>query len=87
MVAIVNPSGLHARPASEFVRAAKAFSSQITLAKIGDETARTFNAKSMLQLLAGGFMQGVQVELRAEGTDETEAIQSLAKLIESGFGE
>ena len=83
-VEIINKTGLHARPASEFVMLAKKFELKITLCKDGGEPV---NAKSMIRLLAEGIGQGTVVTLTAEGNDEKEAITELVDLISSGFGE
>lgn len=83
-VEIINKTGLHARPASDFVLAAKRYESKITICKEGGEPV---NAKSMIRLLAESIGQGTKVELTAEGVDETEALDELTALIESGFGE
>lgn len=45
------------------------------------------NAKSVVRLLAEGIGQGTKAELAAEGPDEAEAIEALAALVASGFGE
>ncbi len=81
---IVNKTGLHARPASDFVLAAKKFESSITIRKEGGGAV---NAKSIVRLLAECIGQGTKVELTAEGADEAEAADALVALIESGFGE
>ena len=81
---IINKTGLHARPASEFVLMAKKFESKVTIAKEGGEPV---NAKSMVRLLAEGIGQGCKVELAVDGPDENQAMEELAKLIDSGFGE
>ena len=81
---IVNKTGLHARPASEFVLLAKKYESKVTIAKVGGQAV---NAKSMVRLLAESIGQGTKVELIVEGADEAEAMEELSKLIESGFGE
>ena len=85
-IKIVNPTGLHARPASDFVATAKKFTSKI---KIKDLTAdeKPANAKSILTVLALGLAKGTEAEITAEGEDEEQAVESLAALIESGFGE
>lgn len=83
---IINPTGLHARPASDFVAMAKNFTSKI---KINDLTNDDLpaNAKSIIMLLSLGLVQGTDVEISAEGEDEEAAVRSLVELIESGFGE
>ncbi|MCL2827973.1 MAG: HPr family phosphocarrier protein [Oscillospiraceae bacterium] len=84
-VLIQNRSGLHARPASEFVACAGKFQSKITIrsASEGDEV----DAKSILFLLSIGLGQGDEVVITADGGDEVEAVEALAALIESKFGE
>ena len=82
---IINKSGLHARPASDFVKAAGQFDSKIEIKKVGSDNIA--NAKSIVFLLSMGLGQGTEVELMAEGLDEKEAVDTLAALIESGFGE
>lgn len=82
---IKNCTGLHARPASEFVGCAGKFGSKITIKRIGDTTEA--NAKSIIMLLSLGLAQGTEVEIRANGEDETEAVDTLIALINSGFGE
>lgn len=83
---IQNQSGLHARPASEFVLLAKTYSSAITIRNLNDGS-DPVNAKSIVRLLAEGMGQGTPVELTADGPDEEIAINKLVALIESGFGE
>ena len=78
-----NKVGLHARPAALLVQAAKHFKSRITLSK--DD--KTVDAKSILNVLTLGAEYGAVVTLRADGEDEALAINDLARLIESSFGE
>lgn len=83
---IRNSTGLHARPASEFVKKAKEFKSSVyvkNLATPGDPA----NAKSIIMLLSEGMTKGTNIEISAEGTDESEAVDALIALIETGFGE
>lgn len=81
---IVNETGLHARPASEFVNQAKKFASKITIAEVGGDPA---NAKSIVTLLALGLAKGKKIVISAEGEDEQAAVDTLIGLIDSGFGE
>ncbi len=79
-VTIVPEEGLHARPAAEFVKAAKAYSSDIRVMK-GDKNA---NAKSSLNLMSLGAKKGDKLVIQAEGDDEEAAVEELAALIEKG---
>lgn len=79
-VVVQNPSGLHARPGSDFVQRASRFKSKITLRRLNEED--VYNAKSIVMLLAMGLAQGEEAELTATGEDEKEAVESLVHLIE-----
>lgn len=81
---ILNESGLHARPATEFVETAKRFQSKIKICRPGEDAV---NAKSVVMLLSCGFSQGESVEISAEGEDEDGAVQALEDVVKSGFGE
>ncbi|GEM_PF-82556 len=83
---IINKTGLHARPASDFVLKAKKFESKITIRNI-DGNSEAVNAKSIIRLLAEGMGQGTKIEIVTEGPDEQQAADELVTLIESGFGE
>ena len=82
---IKNKTGLHARPASEFIAMASKFSSRITIKKLSED--EDANAKAIVMLLALGLAQGEEVEIVAKGDDEVEAVDSLIALIDSKFGE
>jgi phosphocarrier protein len=82
---IVNESGIHARPASDFVQAAGKFKSDIEICRTDNKTFA--NAKSIIFLLSLGLSQDSEVCIRAEGSDEVQAVDTLINLIESGFGE
>ena len=84
---VVNPSGLHAKPASTFVREAKRFVSQIVIANHDLPDKEPVNAKNIISILSLGIGPGCNIELAAEGPDEEAAVNSLVELIESGFGE
>jgi phosphotransferase system HPr (HPr) family protein len=85
-VEVRNPSGLHARPAATFVKAASAFSSRIRLENLTSGRPAG-DAKSILGLLACGVSMGHRVRITAEGVDEAEAVDALRALIEGGLGE
>lgn len=81
---IINEAGLHARPASELVKAASQFKSEISVRSI-TKASNAVNAKSILGILTLGVERGHEIELTVEGEDEVQAIQYLRQLIESGF--
>ena len=82
-VTIENGVGLHARPATFFVQKANSFKSSIWVEK---EDCRV-NAKSLLGVLSLGIAKGTEIKLIADGVDESIAIDGLAELIDSEFGE
>lgn len=75
---VINPTGLHARPAADFVKCATAYSASITVGRPGDGG---INAKSIIMLLSQGLTQGTEVEIAAEGPDEKEAVEALVALL------
>ncbi|MBP7212780.1 MAG: HPr family phosphocarrier protein [Anaerolineaceae bacterium] len=82
-----NVSGLHARPASEFVAMAKSFESKVTVQRLDDPEAQAANAKSIIKILAQGISVGTPIEIAADGPDEQEAVDKLIELVDSKFGE
>ncbi len=83
VVAVNNPTGLHARPAAVFVEKANQFESQIRVKKDN----KIVDGKSILSVLTLGVEQGQEIEIEVEGKDEEFAFQSLVKVIEDGLGE
>jgi phosphocarrier protein len=83
---VINKTGLHARPGSDFVHAAAKFSSKITIRRL-DEDDDPVNAKSIAFVLSLGIGKGIGVELAAEGADEKDAVDALIAMIEGGFGD
>lgn len=81
---MISEQGLHAKPADLFVRAANGFSSNIRIMNLTRQTPYE-NAKSILKVLSLGIYCHHQVRIKAEGTDEEEAVNTLSRLIESDF--
>ena len=82
-VTIKNQIGLHARPATFFIQKANEFKSSIWVEK--DE--RRVNAKSLLGVLSLGIVGGATIRIIADGAEEQNAVDSLVKLVETGFNE
>ena len=80
---IVNPLGLHARPAAQLVRLASAFASDIVVAKDGLEV----NGKSIMGVMMLAAECGSSITIRANGADAEQAVQALMDLVAGGFGE
>ncbi len=83
---IINATGLHARPASQFVSKAKEFASAITIKNVDKDTAPV-NAKSIMMILAAGLGTGTKIEIACDGEDEQVALDALIELVDGGFGE
>ena len=82
-VQIVNEAGIHARPAAEIVKTASRFKAEITIVKDGLDV----NAKSIMGVMMLAAECGSTVMLRAIGDDAQAAVDAIAAVIESGFGE
>ena len=82
-VVIVNPNGLHARPAERLARTALQFQSRIDVLCRNERV----DAKSILHLLTLGATQGTELVIEADGHDAPQAVDALARLIASGFSE
>ncbi len=80
---IRNATGLHARPAKNFVNAAKQFKADIRVHH-GEKIA---NAKSLISMLTLGVERGQDILIVVDGEDETTALDVLAAAIERGLGE
>jgi len=82
-VKVENQVGLHARPATFFIQKANEFKSSVWVEK----EERRVNAKSLLGVLSLGIIGGTEIKISADGVDEQSAVDSLVKLVESGFSE
>ena len=82
-VEIMNKLGLHARPSAKLTQLASSFKSDVFMARNG----RRINAKSIMGVMMLAAAKGSTVTLETNGEDEQEAIDALAGLITSGFGE
>ena len=80
---IVNPLGLHARAAARFVHVAARFSAQVTVAR----ASRVTDGKSIMGILLLAAARGTTITVTADGPDEAAAVDALAALVVSGFGE
>ncbi|KGY13198.1 bifunctional PTS system fructose-specific transporter subunit IIA/HPr protein [Vibrio tubiashii] len=83
---IKNAHGLHARPGAMLVAEAKKFESNIRVINL-DGDGKAANAKSLMKVIALGVKHGHSLQFTAEGTDASQALQSIGQAIESGLGE
>ncbi len=80
---IVNPQGMHMRPAQLFVNTMAKYQSDVTILFNG----KSINAKSIMHLMAACIKQGSEIEVQCSGEQEAEALKAAVELIESGLGE
>ena len=78
-IKIKNPQGLHARPASVFVKIANRYESEVTVRK----GAEAVNGKSIMGLMTLAANQGSVLELEVSGADAAEAMAELEKFLET----
>ena len=78
--------GLHARPASAFVKTASEFASRITVENITRST-KAANGKSIMSVMLASVKKNDHIVISAEGEDEKAAVNALVELINSNFGE
>ncbi len=83
---IQHSSGLHARPAAQFVKMAASFPCTITVRNLAKDKPAV-NAKSVLSVITLGVSQGNSVEVTAEGERAEEALAALRDLVAGNFGE
>ena len=86
-VEVRNPSGLHARPAATFVRAAGGFGAEITVTNLTRDAERSANAKSVLGVMGLGVASGHRIRITGAGDDADAAVSHLVELVASGLGE
>ena len=82
-IEIKNKLGLHARAAAKLVHMAARFKSDIKVRK-GDEEV---DGKSILGILLLAAGRGSTVRVRADGSDERDALEAIEKLIDGKFDE
>ena len=80
---VVNPSGLHLRPAGVLSQTSMKFKSDIII-EAGE---MRIVAKSVLNVMAAGIKSGTEITLICDGPDEKEALETVARAIEDGLGE
>jgi PTS hybrid protein len=79
VVTVINRDGLHARPAADFVKLASTFHARVTV--------NGKDAKSLLAIMALGLVRGRDAEIATQDPNGVEAVDALADLVASGFGE
>ena len=82
-IKVVNPSGLHLRPAGLLCQTSMKFQSKVTILYKDKE----INAKSVLNVMASGVKCGSEIEVQCSGEDVDAALEAVCSLIENGLEE
>ncbi len=80
---VVNPLGLHARPAATLVQRVLGFESDVYIEMNGHK----INAKSIMGLLTLAAAQGSRLTVTCAGSDAEAAMTAIRELVQSGFGD
>lgn len=80
-VTVNSDTGLHARPAGQFVSVASTYKSDIKVKK----NDREINGKSIMGILSLCVNTGEEITIYADGVDENEAVMGLNKLFSEGL--
>lgn len=83
-VTVINPVGLHARPAAELARLAGACASTVTLV-LSD--GRRVDASSVLMVMASAIACGTELTVECVGDDAERDLAAVVGAIRSGLGE
>ncbi|KRG11844.1 phosphocarrier protein HPr [Lederbergia galactosidilytica] len=76
---VIDKAGIHARPATNLVKAASQFQSEITLEYKG----KSANVKSIMAVMAMGIGKDAEIKVSAEGNDEEEAVNHIAETLKN----
>jgi phosphocarrier protein HPr len=82
-VTVVNQLGMHARAAAKFVHLATKFQAHVRVVR----DRREMDGKSIMGILLLAAGRGTTITIKADGLDEGDALNALAALVASGFGE
>lgn len=78
-VLVVDPVGLHARPATVAVNAASKFKSEVKVAYNG----KTVNMKSIMGVMSLGIPTQSEITINCDGEDEEEAIKQIEDILKA----
>lgn len=74
---IIDPAGIHARPASLLVKEANKYNSDIQI-EVAD---KKMTLKSILSIMALGIQQNTEIKIHIDGEDESEAEKSITEFL------
>ena len=79
LVTVIDPVGLHARPATVAVNAASKFKSDVKVAFKG----RSVNMKSIMGVMSLGIPTQSEIEITCDGEDEEAALASIQEVLKT----
>lgn len=83
-VTVVNEQGLHMRPAGVLAKLVKTYPDcEVTLSANGKQV----KAKAPMQIMSACIKKGCEVEIACDGVNEQAALDEIAALFATGFGE
>ena len=82
-VKVINPQGMHMRPAQVFVAEMLKYPCDVSVACNG----KTVNGKSIMHLMTACLKQGSELEISCNGDQEADCLKAAVALVESGLGD
>ncbi len=76
---VKNPTGIHARPATQLVQTANSFPCEVIIEKDGKQ----MNAKSIMGIMSLAAKQGDKLTVITKGEKEAEALNAIGAIIEA----
>lgn len=76
-VTVIDPVGLHARPATVAVNAASKFKCEVKVAYNG----RSVNMKSIMGVMSLGIPTNSEIEISCDGEDEEDAVKTIEEVL------
>ena len=80
---VINPQGMHMRPAQVFVGEMGKFKCDVNILFNG----KVINGKSIMNLMASLIKKDSEIEIQCSGEDESEALAKAIALVEAGLGD
>ena len=78
-VTVVDPVGLHARPATVAVNAASKFKSDVQISYKG----KSVNMKSIMGVMSLGIPTQSEITISADGDDEEAALETIKEVLQA----
>ncbi|MHB1171254.1 MAG: dihydroxyacetone kinase phosphoryl donor subunit DhaM [Lacisediminihabitans sp.] len=83
---LVNPAGLHARPAAALVKAVSGFDADVSITNLSSGKGPV-SAKSLIGIMSLGAGRGDVVRISASGAQAAAAVEAVREMTTAGFGE